>query len=69
MKEVRESARVGDTAIYQLARILKMRGVAFPLLSEHIQTDFGGGEILAQAVVKFTSNAAPLLVLYPDQLH
>ena len=44
MKQMREGARIGDTAIHQLARILKMRGVAFPLLGEHIQTDLGGGE-------------------------
>ena len=64
VQEMRKRSSVGDGAIHQLLCVAQMGAVGGEFLGEHVEADFGGGQVLSEAVVKFAGDAAAFLVLH-----
>jgi hypothetical protein len=66
---VRKSASIRNGAVYQELRVFEMRGICRRFLGEHVEADFGRGQILAETVMEFAGDATPLFILYTKQFH
>ena len=61
---MRQGSSICDRAIHELLGVVQVYRFRCKVVGKHVETDFGRGEVLAEAIVQFACNTASFLILH-----